>query len=184
MSPNYVHYYFINSNYFIPLTASAVRRFKIDVSIDHLKDIEVASLMITDLLNQLRVCTVTGSLYTLFAHPPTTCPIFYPNLAKTETGKRKTYDDKDNENTSMKKEKKGSITNTTGKKLFIPKGMIGRYYSDFLEVNRTCAHGENCRFTHAVYPDGFEGNNAKIFEEYINSAYGLSFVKKNSSEKK
>ena len=62
--------------------------------------------------------------------------------------------------------------------------MIGRYYSDFLEVNRTCAHGENCRFTHAVYPDGFEGNNAKIFEEYINSAYGLSFVKKNSSEKK
>ena len=121
--------------------------------------------MITDLLNQLRLCTVTGSLHALFAHPPTTFPIFCPNLAKIETGKRKTYDDRDNGNTPPKKDKRGSVNNTTGGKLFMPKGMTGRYYSDFLEVNKTCAHGENCRFTHAVYPDGFEGNDAKLFEE-------------------
>ena len=164
---------------------SAVRKFKIDGTIEYIKDIEVAMLMMTDLQNQLRLCTVTGSLHTLFAHPPTSFPIFCPNLAKTETLKRKTFDDKDNGPTPPKKEKQGgSVNNTTGKKLFMPKGMKGRYCSDYLDASRNCVHGNNCRWTHVVYPDGFEGDDAKLFEEYVNSTPGISFVKKNSSNGK
>ena len=32
--------------------------------------------------------------------------------------------------------------------------------------------------------DGFEDNDAKLFEEYVNSTSGLSFIKKNSSDRK
>ena len=58
-----------------------VRKFKVEGTIEDLQDIEMASLMIQDLLNQLRLCTVTGSLHTLFAHPPTSFPTFCPRLA-------------------------------------------------------------------------------------------------------
>ena len=66
----------------------------------------------------------------------------------------------------------------------MPRGMKGRYCSDFLDTSRNCAHGDNCRYTHVVYPVGFEGDDAKLFEEYVNSTPGISFVKKNSSNGK
>ena len=62
--------------------------------------------MITNLLNQLRLCSVIGSLHTLFANPPTTFHLFCANLLKTETGKRKTYEDFDSGKPQHKKEKK------------------------------------------------------------------------------
>ena len=166
------------------MSASAIRKFKINGTITNLRDIESASLMIPDLQNQLRLCTVTGSLHTLFAHPPTTFPVFCPQISKTEPLKRKHQDDNDSGKQPSKRDKTGSVNNTTGRKLFMPKGMTGRYCSDFLDFNKVCAHGEDCRFTHAVYPEGFEGNDAKVFEEYINNTSGLSFVKKYSPHKK
>ena len=70
-----------------------VRKFKIDGSISDLQDVEMATLMIQDVLNQLRLCTVTGSLHTLFAHPPTSFPTFCPQLVKYESYKRKKPED-------------------------------------------------------------------------------------------
>ena len=77
--------------------------------------------MITDLLNQLRLCTVTGSLHTLFAHPLSTFSIFCPHYSKTDVGKGKLHDDTDNGKQPYKKDKKNSITNTTGRKFIYAK---------------------------------------------------------------
>ena len=102
---------------------------------------------------------------------------------KNENLKRKFPQEEDKRQHSNKKEKKGSIINTTGKKLFFPKGMEERYCADFLDVNLTCLHGENCKFIHAVFPTGFKGDDTSKFREYINKTPGLSLVKKNNSDK-
>ena len=161
----------------------AIRKFKVDGTITHLKDYEMASSLVSELLNQLRLCTVTGSLHTLFAQPPTTFPTFCPHLVKNETQKRKFQQDEDKRQHSNKKEKKGSIINNTGKRLFFPRGMEEKYCADFLDANLTCLHGDNCKFLHAVYPTGFKGDDAAKFAEYIEKTPGLSLVKKTNSDK-
>ena len=110
---------------YLSFLASAVRKFKNDGTVTKFKDIEIASLMITDLLHQLRLCTVTGSLHTLFAHPPTIFLIFCPHFSKSEPLKRKLQDDNDSGKRRSKSDNKESINNTTGRKLFMPKGKTG-----------------------------------------------------------
>ena len=61
--------------------------------------------------------------------------------------------------------------------------MEERYCADFLDVNLTCLHGDNCKFLHAVFPTGFKGDDASKFEEYVNKTPGLSLVKKTNSDK-
>ena len=164
-----------------------VRKFKVEGTIEDLQDIEMASLMIQDLLNQLRLCTVTGSLHTLFAHPPTSFPTFCPKLVKQESHKRKKPEDDDSgkKEPAYKKDKKmGSIINTTGKKMYFPKDLEERYCAEFLDTNLTCTRGEHCKYIHAVYPHGFKGNDAKIIQEHVEKTPGLSFVKKSTTDNK
>ena len=58
------------------------------------------------------------------------------------------------------------------------------YCSNFLDTNNSCTHGENCKFTHAAYSNGFVRDDAKIFEDFMNKTPGLSFVKKNYPDNK
>ena len=61
--------------------------------------------------------------------------------------------------------------------------MEDRYCVDFLVKTLSYTHGDNCKFTHAVFPGGFKENNAKVFEEHVDKTLGLSFVKKTPSDK-
>ena len=70
----------------------------------------------------------------------------------------------------------------TGKKIFFPAGLEKKYCADFLDVGETCKHGENCMFTHAVYPVGFSENDRAIMAKFVDETNGLSFKPKNVSK--
>ena len=78
-------------------------------------------------------------------------------------------------------DKKGSITNTTGKKFWFPRGLEKKYCSDFLDDGATCRHAEKCIFVHAIFPSGFSKNDVPIMEEHIKNTPGISLSKKNVS---
>jgi hypothetical protein len=161
-----------------------VRRFNVDNVIKY-EDVNLSSLMISSLIDQLRLCTATGSLQVLFASPTTSFKYCCPHLTKLEQGlKRPRDNDKTPEGKKVPKDSKGSIINTTGKRLTFPSGLEGKYCSDFLDTKESCTRGEGCKFTHAVFPSGFIGEDAKVFREYVEKTPGLAFSNKHVAEKK
>jgi hypothetical protein len=163
---------------------SVVRKYKINNTISY-DDFNLSSLMISSLIDQMRLCTATGSLQVLFASPTSSFKLFCPHLIATEPTKRPRENDKIPESKFPKREgSKGSVKNTTGKRLWLPNTLEGKYCIDFLELGNTCKHGADCRFKHAVFPGGFIGNDANKFEEFVKNTDGLSLVRKNDGDKK
>ena len=141
--------------------------------------------MISSLIDQLRLCTGTGSLQVLFASLTNPFKIFCSKLIAVETSKRPRENDKTPESKFPKKEaSKGSVKSTSGKRLWFPRTLVGKYCTDFLEMGNTCRHGDNCRFKHAVFPGNFIGNDAKLFEEFVKNTDDLSLIRKNDGDKK
>ena len=85
--------------------------------------------------------------------------------------------DKDRNNDQEVKRNKGfgSVINSTGKRIFFPKGMEKRYCADFLDTGEVCKHGDSCTFLHALYPSGFTENDKTLFAKHVESTEGLSF---------
>ena len=96
---------------------NTVRRFKIENTINY-DDVNLSSLMISSLIDQLRLCTATGSLQVLFASPTSSFKHFCPHLVTTDTGQKRPRDnDKTPEGKKVPRDAKGSIVNTTGNDL-------------------------------------------------------------------
>ena len=157
-----------------------VRTFKVTYKI-HFSEAKVARIVNHQLMDQLQLCTATSSLQNIFCLPSSTYKIFCPPAATNienhpHPDKKRTLEDKDKiENPPKKKKGLGSIINTTGKRLFFPKGLEKKYCSDFLDANESCKHGDKCNFVHAVFPSGFSEKDREIFTKYINETEGLSF---------
>ena len=188
-----VTYIFNISSIFVRMAKnpSVVRRFKIENFIDS-HEIRLATIMTSTLINNLEVCSATSSLQVLFANPPSSFKTFCPHLTAAKTtnngGPNNNNNGRNNdgynggkrqgqhEDTKNKQQKTsyGSIINTTGKRLYFPKGLSQKYCSDFLDVNANCRHGDNCNFIHAVYPSGFSSEDVKLMEEHIKNNDGYS----------
>ena len=109
-----------------------LRKLKVENIIDG-KDVKVSRIMFKNLIDQLQLCSATSSLQILFANPPATYKIFF--LTIPSKGKRSLPEkEKQGEPEFKKKKGFGSIINTTGKKIFFPKGMEKRYCADLLDV--------------------------------------------------
>ena len=164
-----------------------IRRYKIENMIKY-DDVNLSSLMISSLIDQLRLCTATGSLQVLFANPPSSFKHFCPHLLKkelpTQNTKRPPEGDKLPDGKKDRKDSKGSILNTTGKRLTFPPGLEGKYYSNFLDSGTICTRDETYKFTHSVFPHEFVGQDVNIFREHIEKPPGLSFTTKQSADKK
>jgi hypothetical protein len=103
----------------------------------------------------------------------------------TDTGQKRPRDnDKTPEGKKVPRDAKGSIVNTTGKRLTFPPGLEGKYCSDFLDTKENCTRGEGCKYKHAVFPSGFIEGDVKIFRDYIDKTAGLSFSNKHHADKK
>ena len=165
-----------------------VRRFKIENFIDP-HEIRLATIMTSTLINNLQVCSATSSLQVLFANPPSSCEVFCPHLVKTNNNNNNNNNNNPGNNNNnggkwpgpndegKNKQQKtglGSIENTTGKRLFFPKGLSQKYSSDFLDTSTSCRHGDNCNFVHTFYPSGFPSEDIKLMEEHIKNNPGYS----------
>ena len=156
------------------------------------------------LIDQLQLCSATSSIQNLFAQPPSSFKLFCPAMNKvhetmSQGGQqdkfprqekrvysedkfpRQDYDPRKRP-TPMIGDKKGSITNTTGKKFWFPRGLEKKYCSDFLDDGATCRHAEKCIFVHAIFPSAFAKNDVPIMEEHIKNTPGISLNKKNVSK--
>ena len=173
-----------------------VRKFKIENMISA-KDLKIAGIMHSTLLQQLQLCSATSSLQNLFANPTSSFKIFCPTLysknqattceliqkkrphnsiqdsSKDFSSKRKDHDSYDASN-KKRDQGKGSIINTTGRKIWFPSGLEKKYCSAFLDVGETCNRGENCHFIHAIYPHGFTENDKVIMKKHLDNTEGLS----------
>ena len=187
-----------------------IRKFKVENIIDP-KEIKIGCIMHDALLNQLQLCTATSSVQNIFATPTLSFKIFCPTLhansydkptAKDHSLKRNNsdrnndrsqgrivedkYHDKGRDNEKrLKSVTRGSIINTTGRKLHFPQGLEHKYCSDFLDAGENCRHGEKCHFEHVVYPGGFSEKDKLKIDEFIKKEPGLSFnpANKNVSTK-
>ena len=184
------------------------RKFKVENLIDP-KEVRIGMIMHKSLIDQLQLCSATSSIQNLFAQPPSSFKLFCPAMNKfyesmsqgggqkreypedkfarqekrayhVDKFPRQEYDPK-KRTTSMIGDKKGSITNTTGKKFWFPRGLEKKYCSDFLDDGATCRHAEKCIFIHAIFPSGFSKNDVPIMEEHIKNTPGISLSKKNVS---
>ena len=163
-----------------------IRKFKVDNTIDS-GEVRIATIMVKNLLDQLNLCVATGTPQLIFAQQPSSFVTFCPHLTNYEgdyANRKRSLQDSNSRGDSNKKPfiSKGSIINTTGKKLTFPRGLKHRYCAEFLDFNSSCRHGDKCTFKHAVWPSGFADEDKKLFEEFINDTDGLSFV--NKGEKK
>ena len=173
------------------------RKFQIENVIER-REIRLAGIMHTNLMEQLQLCAVTSSLQNVFARPPTSFKIFCPALfaanksASLAANKSQTCPligqkrplSTPNPNDPNKKRIFGSIINTTGQRIIFPKGLEKKYCSDFLDTSRFCSHGDSCTFVHAAFPKDFSDNDKQIVTKFVNETEGLSFAKKNVSEEK
>ena len=163
-----------------------IRKFKVSNSIDS-KEVKIGRIMQNSLLDQLQLCTATSSLQNLFANPTASFKIFCPNLTikiqdnhsgNNDRGQKRPFEEKNQDSRpkrvlQTKTETRGSIVNTTGKKIIFPRGMDKRYCSDFLDSNRSCRH-EKCNFVHVVYPSGFTEKDKHLMEAHIKETEGIS----------
>ena len=148
-----------------------VRKLKIDNIIDP-KEVKLSKIMFRSLMDQLQLCSATSSLQILFAQPTFSFKLFFPhhNQKRQLADKEKTED-----NQPKKKRGFGSVINKTGKKVTFPKGMEKKYCADFLDVGEVCKHGDNCIFTHALYPNDFTNKDKALFKNHVDNTDGLSF---------
>ena len=97
--------------------------------------------MVKKLLDQLNLCVATGTPQLIFAQQPTSFSTFCAHLMdhEGESTRKRTFQELDTNEDSVKKQimSKGSIINTTGKKIVFPKGLKNRYCADFLVVGST-----------------------------------------------
>ena len=162
---------------------NTIRKAKVEQVIDP-KDVKIATIMKTNLLDQLQLCSATGSAQNLFSEAPTSFSILCPHLAKTTpisttTGKKRPIVEPKTD--PSPKKHRGPIKNTTGNRIVFPKGLTQRYCADFLDSNSSCRHGEQCSFAYAVYSHGFPPEDAKLLREHVEKFDGLSFVDKKVS---
>ena len=145
--------------------------------------------MTKSLLDQLQLCVATGTPQTIFGQAPSSLPTFCPQLVEKDnpTSKKRPLPDKDkypkDEGYKKPAPPRGSIVNETGKKIFFPKGLKNKYCSDFLDTNSSCRHGENCNFTHAVWPSSFPKEDVEIIKDFVEKTEGLSFTNKTTDKK-
>ena len=59
--------------------------------------------------------------------------------------------------------------------------MEKKYCADFLDTDVICPHGQNCKFTHAMYPRGFTEKDKALMAKHVQETNGLSFKDKNVS---
>ena len=161
---------------------SVIRKFKIDNTIDP-REVRIATMMTKKLLDQLHLCVATGTPQLIFAQQPSSFSTFCPHLIKSEFDypkKKRSFQDTDAKEGSNKKPlaSKGSIINTTGKKIHFPRGLKHKYCAEFLDTGSSCHHGDNCNFIHAVWPNGFPEEDKKLMEEHVTNTQGYSFVNK------
>ena len=163
-------------------TPQVTRKFKITNTVDH-KEIKMAIMMQSTLMDQLQLCAVTSSTQNIFAQAPVSFKIFCPSLYKAPELQtcplpKRPYSllnqEHINERKKPKQEPKGAIINTTGRKLFFPKGLEQKYCADFLDSSSVCTHGNSCKFVHALYPKGFTKNDLPIIDKHIADTPGLS----------
>ena len=158
-----------------------IRKFKIDNLIDA-KDIRIATIMTKSLLNQLQLCVATGTPQNIFAQQPSSFKTFCPHLCEKETdskNKNRPLPDKDPKHEVANKRTatvRGSVINTTGKKIYLPRGLKNRYCSDFLDTNSSCRHGDKCTLVHAIYPTNVPEEDNKMIDKFVEGTEGLSFV--------
>ena len=164
-------------------TPQVTRKFKITNTVDH-KEIKMAIMMQSTLMDQLQLCAVTSSTQNIFAQAPVSFKIFCPSLYKAPELQtcllpKRPYSllnqEHINERKKPKQEPKGAIINTTGRKIFFPRGLEQKYCSDFLDSSSVCTHGNSCKFVHALYPKGFTTNDLSIIDKFIADNPGLSF---------
>ena len=134
------------------------RKFKVENFIDS-KEVRIVIIMHKSLIDQLQLCSATSSIQNLFAQPPSSFKLFCPAMNKiyetishgggqkreypedkfarqekraypADKFPRQEYDPK-KRTTPMIGDKKGSITNTTGKKVWFPRVLEKKYCSDF-----------------------------------------------------
>jgi hypothetical protein len=153
------------------------------------KEVRMATIMTNSLLEQLQLCSLTCSPQNLFAHPPSSLKTFCPHLVTDEkrtpqdNGKKRPHEEKVKDHSPNKKHK-GCIVNTTGKRIQFPKGLTNKYCSEFLNNGTSCRHGDNCNFSHAIFPHGFAKEDIKPFEEYISKTEGYEFTSNHKPQKK
>jgi len=168
-----------------------IRKFKVSNSIDS-KEVKIGRIMQNSLLDQLQLCTATSSLQNLFANPTASFKIFCPSLSTkiqehqsgyNDRGLKRPFEDRglkrpfEDARTKRilpaKTETRGSIVNTTGKKIIFSRGLKKKYCSDFLDTNRSYCH-KKCNFIHAVYPSGFTNKDKPLMEAHIKETEGIS----------
>ena len=163
-------------------TPQVTRKFKITNTVDH-KEIKMAIMMQYTLMDQLQLCAVTSSTQNIFAQAPVSFKIFCPSLYKAPELQtcplpKRPYSLLNQEHIDERKkprqEPKGAIINTTGRKMFFPKGLEKKYCADFLDSSSVCTHGNSCKFVHALYPKGFTKNDLPIIDKHIADTPGLS----------
>ena len=136
-----ITYIFNIASIFIKMakTPQVMRKFKVTNTVDH-KEIRMAILMHSTLMDQLQLCSVTSSTQNIFAQAPSSFKVFCPSLHKTsepftcplvkrphsQLSHTSSIDTK-----RLRAEPKGAIINQTGKKLFFPRGLENKYCSDF-----------------------------------------------------
>ena len=110
-------------------TPQVTRKFKITNTVDH-KEIKMAIMMQSTLMDQLQLCAVTSSTQNIFAQAPVSFKIFCPSLYKAPELQtcplpKRPYSllnqEHIDERKKPKQEPKGAIINTTGRKLFFPR---------------------------------------------------------------
>ena len=157
-----------------------VCKLKVENLVDP-KEIRIGQMMFRTLLDQLQLCSATFSLQNLFAQPSFSYKIFCPQMKTNDKKRQLTDKDNDNSHDNKKLQSFGSICNTTGKKISFPAGMEKKYCADYLDVDAICAHGKNCKFTHALYLRGFTKKDKALMAKHVQETTGLSFKDKNVS---
>ena len=164
-------------------TPQVLRKFKITNTVDH-KEVKMAIMMQSTLMDQLQLCAVTSSTQNIFAQAPISFRIFCPSLQnapelQSRLPLKRPNSSQNQEHIDERKkprqEPKGAIINTTGRKIFFPRGLEKKYCSDFLDSSSVCSHGNSCKFVHALYPKGFAANDLPIIDKFIVDTPGLSF---------
>ena len=170
-----IAYLFNISSIFIKMSKNpnVVRRFKMEQVVKH-DEIRMGLMMHQSLMDQLQLCAVTSSPQNLFAQPPSSYKVFFPETKKEQLKRPNPFQDGE-PGKAQKVGEKGSIVNDTGNKLWFPKGLEKKYCADFIDTKTTCKHGERCHFEHAVYPTGFATKDIKIIDELVKNTDGLSF---------
>ena len=189
MSHTLVSYIFNIFSIFVKMAKNphVVRKFKITNIIDE-KEAKIGQIMYKSLLDQLQLCSTTSSLWNLFTNPASSYYLFFSKNIYNINNKRPFVDDRRNPSADKPqdgvcklKKRVGSIINTTGERILFPKGLEKRYCADFLDVGKSCKHGETCCFAHALFPCGFTPANRDLIIKHVSDIDGLYFKDKNVS---